>query len=227
MILQIWVTAYFIAAIFCFLTSRFFIKSKNPSRLLLGYLVVASGSWALLDGLTQLSKPETGLVIQYGVLFISTFVAFLFLFLSYSFINPIKRKTLSLLILIPLFTGLLFSLFSDVFSYAQKRYLNGFSYIHIVYNDINYGVTILLLLIPLLIGFILIGKALKTTKDVNLRRNIKFFTAGMLLAVTSSYVLGSGEVFFHLPPLSSITISIGIGISSLSFKTKSMPHSTM
>lgn len=129
--------------------------------------------------------------------------------------------------LTPLFSGLLFSLFSDVFSSAQIRYLNGFSYIHIAYNDINYGVTILLLLIPLLVGFILMRKALKTTRNVNLRRNIKFFTTSILPAVTSSYVLRSREVFFHLPPLSSITISIGIGISSLSFKTKSMPHSTM
>ncbi|HEC81351.1 MAG TPA: hypothetical protein ENI42_02850 [Thermoplasmatales archaeon] len=220
MYLQAWVTAYFIAAIFCILTARLFIKSKNTSRLLLGYLVIASGCWALLDGLTQILNPEISLVIQNGALFVSAFVAFLFFFLSYSFIKHIERKTLYLLVLIPLFVGLLFSLFGDIYYSAERVYMNGFSYVHMIYNDVNYTLTVSILFILILAGFILIGIAVKTTRDETLRKNIKFFTAGTLTAVASTYILGSGEVLYHLPPLSSIAISIGIAISSLSFKTK-------
>ncbi|MCD6468248.1 MAG: hypothetical protein J7L32_02935 [Thermoplasmata archaeon] len=64
------------------------------------------------------------------------------------------------------------------------------------------------------------AKAIKTTKDEDLRKNITLFTTGVLIAITSSYILGTGEIVYHLPPLSSVAISIGIAVSSLSFKTK-------
>ena len=220
MYLQPWVIVYFVAAIFCFLTANSFVKSKNTSRLLLGYLVLASGCWALLDGLTQISSPEIGLIIQNTVILLSVFVAFFFLLLAYSFIVSLKRKTLPLLMLVPLFTGLTFSLFGEVYLNAERVYIHGFSYIHLVYNDVSFIFTVSILFILIIAGFLLMAKAIKTTKDEDLRKNITLFTIGVLIAITSSYILGTGEIVYYLPPLSSVAISIGIAVSSLSFKTK-------
>ena len=216
---QPWVIFYFLAAIFCFFDSYLFFGSKNQSRRLLGSLVIASGFWSLMDGITQLVALDVGLALQYGTVFVSSFVAFLFLFLSYSFINSFKEKNLSLLMLIPLFVGLILSLFGDVYSSIKTGSFFGLRFVYTVYNDQNFLITVILFLIPLVAGFFVLWKALHLVKDEKLKRSLKIFTAGILFSVLSSYILGSMEVVYGIPPVSSIAISVGIAISSLSFKS--------
>lgn len=218
MCFQIWILSYFLAAALCYIESFYLYKSKNITRKMLSYLVFSAGCWSLLDGLTQLTYGEIAVSLQYGVLFVAFIVAFTFLYFSYSLLGSLSEKLLSLLLLIPIFLGLLFSLFLDVFVDTDERTFDGIRYIHIIYKENLYFVTVLTLFVPLLLGLVFLMKGLREIEEPDLRRKAKFFTLGMLFAIVSSYVLGTSEIFYHTPPIASIAISVGIGIASLSFR---------
>ena len=214
---QVWVLSYFLASAFCYIETFYLYRSKNINRKMLSYLVFSAGCWSLLDGLTQLTHGDVALSLQYGVLFVSFIVAFIFLYFSYSLMNALSEKMLSLLLLIPIFLGLVSSLFIEIFVGTEERTFDGIRYIHIIYNDILYTVTVLFLFIPLFFGFVFLVKSLRKLEEPDLKKKAIYFTVGMLFAVVSSYVLGTSEVIYHTPPVASIAISVGIGIASLSF----------
>jgi len=215
---QIWIFLYFLAAIFCYIESIHLYRRENVNRKILSYLVFSAGCWSLLDGLTQLTFGEVALSLQYGVLFVTFIVAFTFLYFSYSIVNPLSEKTLSLLLLIPIFLGLVSSLFLKIFTGTERRIFDGLTYIHIIYDEFLYIMVILFLFIPLSLGFIFLMRSLWRLEEPKLRRKAMYFTIGMIFAIVSSYILGTSEIIYHTPPIASVAISIGIGIASLSFR---------